>query len=329
MALLLLLALLAVPASPTCPEGKTTSLDTAGNCCWPQQVWSKARSVCVGTPACPAGFKAQGEDCVVSCPAGQQVGPDTAGHCCWPQQVWSASRQQCVGIPRCPAGWKASRETCEVDAPPPPPAEPPPPAPPPAPPSPPAAQNPPPAPPADAPRAAAAPQAAPPADLTPGKDGAPPGYHWERSRIRGLVTSGAVLLGVGYLISLVVGFGGLAWYLAFPENKCWAHVASYSWIPLVGPIISIEGQKGLYRGRNADLPCTGEPLYPLGVAVAAVDTVMQVAGLAMLITGITVRRSELVPNVPASSAAASEPEWYVSLGAPGSSLGLTVGLRGW
>lgn len=55
---------------------------------------------------------------------------------------------------------------------------------------------------------------------------------------------------------------------------------------------------------------------------------MQVAGLGLLITGLVVRRDELVPNSTAS-APREQPEWYVNLGAPGSSLGLTVGLRNW
>jgi hypothetical protein len=48
-----------------CPLGKVRGFDTHGQCCWPEQAFSTAKSRCVGTPACPDGHKASGEDCAV------------------------------------------------------------------------------------------------------------------------------------------------------------------------------------------------------------------------------------------------------------------------
>lgn len=117
-------------AGKSCPAGQLTSADTAGNCCWPGQVWSKARKVCVGVPQCPNGLAARGETCAVpECPPGAVATVDTAGHCCWPDQAWSHARSACVGTPRCPTGLVAVGEMCAAPAPaPPPPTAPPPPA---------------------------------------------------------------------------------------------------------------------------------------------------------------------------------------------------------
>lgn len=101
-----------------CTEGRVKGPDTAGHCCWPNQVWSNLRNTCVGIPVCPSNLRAEGESCVVSCPPGQAVSPDTQGRCCWPGQVWSSSRNLCVGIPTCPAGQRAEGEACVVACPP-------------------------------------------------------------------------------------------------------------------------------------------------------------------------------------------------------------------
>ncbi|HEY0880304.1 MAG TPA: hypothetical protein VGD87_02180 [Archangium sp.] len=112
----------------SCPEGQSINADTAGQCCWSGQVYSKLQKRCVGVPACPVGMEAQGETCAVACPAGQSVNADTAGHCCWGGQVWSNARNVCVGIPQCPPGMGVSGEACVAmnpNVPPPPPQYPP------------------------------------------------------------------------------------------------------------------------------------------------------------------------------------------------------------
>jgi hypothetical protein len=97
-----------------CSDGRSKGPDTAGHCCWPNQVWSSVRGQCVGIPACPSGTTTEGENCVLQCPAGQVSNADTAGRCCWPSQVWSAGRNTCVGIPTCPEGQRAEGESCVV-----------------------------------------------------------------------------------------------------------------------------------------------------------------------------------------------------------------------
>ncbi len=228
------------------------------------------------------------------------VSPDTQGNCCWPRQVWASAQQRCVGVPECPPGLAAKGETC-VDAstwPPPPP--------------PPASVQPPP--PTDAPQAPVA--------------EAPVKTHTERRARKGLVITGAALLGAGYVLALLVNLGAAIYAAAVPENNCWRFVSTVAWIPIIGPAISIAGQAGLTRGTRQNLACTAEPLYPVGAAVAVIDTAMQVTGLALLIVGLVARQEVQVPDEPATTSRSGfsfEP--YVSLGAPGSSLGLTAGAR--
>ena len=61
-----------------CDAGKSITSDTAGKCCYPGQVWSVRRTICVGIPACPDGMRVEGEQCVAATrPAGA---PDRAAH---------------------------------------------------------------------------------------------------------------------------------------------------------------------------------------------------------------------------------------------------------
>jgi hypothetical protein len=123
------LVLLTTLSAAPCPQGQSMNAETAGHCCWGGQVWSKLQNRCVGAPACPAGMRAEGDQCVADCPAGQTQNPDTEGHCCWSNQVWSRTRGVCVGVPACPAGFAPSGETCVAAASAPPPAVQPPPPP--------------------------------------------------------------------------------------------------------------------------------------------------------------------------------------------------------
>jgi len=71
----ILLALLAVgklAIAEECPPGMLVSDETDGHCCWPQQMWSPKREVCVGVPQCVGGLVARGEACVT--PAGPLIG---------------------------------------------------------------------------------------------------------------------------------------------------------------------------------------------------------------------------------------------------------------
>lgn len=62
-----------------CPAGQLRSLDTAGHCCWPGQVYSPSRAVCVGVPQCPAGYQALGEACQIA-PSAAPSAPREPGH---------------------------------------------------------------------------------------------------------------------------------------------------------------------------------------------------------------------------------------------------------
>lgn len=47
-----------------CPTGQTTTVDTNGHCCWPDQAWSSSKNSCIGKPRCPDGMRGKGEGCV-------------------------------------------------------------------------------------------------------------------------------------------------------------------------------------------------------------------------------------------------------------------------
>lgn len=110
---LLLSSTLGSAQGAPCNAGQSIGPDTQGHCCWSGQMWSTARSTCIGIPTtCPAGQVVEGEACVTRCPAGQAVGPETQGQCCWPGQMWSSSRSRCIGIPTCAAPLVAEGESC-------------------------------------------------------------------------------------------------------------------------------------------------------------------------------------------------------------------------
>lgn len=265
---------------------------------------------------------AQGQTCAMVCPSGMEVGADTAGHCCWPTQVWSGSRQACVGIPTCPGGFQAKGENCVAQsqgsaaAPPPPPTQ----------------QAPPPPPPTvgtDAPTPVAL-TAAPVALVPVEVDGVmvPPGHHLERKMRKGLLIPGITLLGAGWLVSLLVAIGGGVYTVFQPSNTCWGFAASVAWVPLVGAPIAIGGQSNPSLRTDGGKQCMADNLYPIGLVLAVFDTILQWTGLTLMVLGIAVKTTEVVPDQVAASPP-SQPELFLSLGSRGSPLGLTVGLRGW
>jgi hypothetical protein len=338
--LVLLASFALAQRGPTCVGGKMTGPDTQGHCCWQDQVWSASRNTCVGIPKCPIGLSVKGEDCKLDCPAGMEVGPDTQGHCCDPNQVWSGTRQSCVGIPACPQGLAASGEMCvpagRTEAPqpaPPPPSQPSQPSQPPPPPAqsaPPPAQAAPPPPPSDAAQPVLAPASVPAdGEMVDGMR-VPPGHHVQKKARLGLLVPGVALLGAGWLASILVSIGS-GIYVAFkPSNTCWAFASSVAWIPLIGAPIAIGGQSNPSLRSDGGKHCVDEqPWYAIGTAVAVVDTIMQFGGLTMMILGLTLRQSVIVPDEPAVGARDHFPELYVNVGAAGSPLGLTLGVTTW
>jgi hypothetical protein len=254
-----------------------------------------------------------------------EVSADTAGRCCWPGQVWSNTRQSCIGIPQCPTGLAPQGEACVTAR-----AAPAP--------SPPAAAAAAAAQPADAPTAAPVENGAPLAAREVDGILVPPGHHLEKRMRLGLLIPGIAMAGVGWLLGIGVSIGGAIWTAVNPGDTCIGHVAATAWIPLLGPIIAIAGLDnpaltsvdrrpgGGYYGCKEGPDNAG--LYAGGVAVAVVVSILQWGGAAMTVLGIVLKRS-LVVEDQVVGARELAPHWYVAVGAPGSPLGITVGLKGW
>ncbi|MBN2496909.1 MAG: hypothetical protein JXR96_20125 [Deltaproteobacteria bacterium] len=94
------------PESHRCRGGQ---VEIAGHCCWPGQDWGVMSQQCVGEPACPNGFVAEGDGCARGCPRGQV---EIAGHCCWPGQDWGTGSGRCIGEARCPQGFRPRGGGC-------------------------------------------------------------------------------------------------------------------------------------------------------------------------------------------------------------------------
>ena len=86
----------------------------------------------------------------------------------------------------------------------------------------------------------------------------PPGHHVERHARKGLVISGAAVLGAGWLLSLGVTLGGGIYTIFKPSNTCWGFVTTVGWIPLVGPAIGIVGQSSGIARPHAVGRCTDQ-----------------------------------------------------------------------
>jgi len=106
-------------------------------------------------------------------------------------------------------------------------------------------------------------------------DPIPPGYHPE-SRIRtGLVTGGATMFGVPYLISILTAAIG-------SDSGC----CTAMWVPVVGPFI----QMGAWNaGTDSSAVATGDVFL-------VIDGVLQAAGVAMFVYGLAVPKTVLVRN---------------------------------
>ena len=157
----------------------------------------------------------------------------------------------------------------------------------------------------------------------------PAGHHVERKARKGLLITGISLLGAGWLLSVLVSIGGGTYALLFPSNTCWAFAASTGWVPLVGPAIAIAGQSNPSLKTDGGKQCTRDSTYQVGFVIAAADTVMQWAGLTMMVLGLVLRTEVVVPDAEAAASAPSKPHLFFSLGSSASPLGMTVGVTGW
>lgn len=103
------------PDEVECPDGKTATRDTRGNCCWPGQVWSVENEECIGVPReCPSGHEidVDGQSCELKPCRDGQIRVDGV-HCCWEGQEWSSRRSRCLGIPTdCPMDMEVDGESC-------------------------------------------------------------------------------------------------------------------------------------------------------------------------------------------------------------------------
>ncbi|WP_236518607.1 hypothetical protein [Sandaracinus amylolyticus] len=59
-----ILAPAALARAQECAEGRVSTPETLGRCCWPGQSFSEALGRCSGAPTCPPPFVAEGDACV-------------------------------------------------------------------------------------------------------------------------------------------------------------------------------------------------------------------------------------------------------------------------
>ena len=75
---LLLLAVtpLSTAHAQECAEGRVSTPETLGRCCWPGQSFSETLGRCSGPPQCPPPFVAEGDACLAPYTAGYGVPPE-------------------------------------------------------------------------------------------------------------------------------------------------------------------------------------------------------------------------------------------------------------
>lgn len=124
--------------------------------------------------------------------------------------------------------------------------------------------------------------------LLPFRDGLPipPGYHVEKRPASGLIMTGAVALGVGYLAGLGVGLdkgfdGSLGWLA----------------LPVIGPWPAVTGRKVNCAAVTVDeaRQCLDSASKEATtIALVAVDGMVQATGLLLLLAGLASGQPELV-----------------------------------
>lgn len=112
-----------------------------------------------------------------------------------------------------------------------------------------------------------------PAEISSYEEGAPipNGYHPEERTRTGLIVAGSVTFGTMYLITALVAAGNA------DAKKHGENPAAALWIPAVGPFIQMTNTSSSVAG-----------------VFLAIDGATQVAGLAMLIVGVTSPKTVLV-----------------------------------
>ncbi len=183
------------------------------------------------------------------CPAGKVATPATQGHCCWPDQTWDEAQSWCVGRPTCPSGMTRDGLACAGPSKP---AEP--------------AFRHNPLPTAPPPQSTMAPTTAGTASRSVGGI---------------LVGAGIVGAGAGYLAGAAVG----TWSFVGKPKDC-RSAAGYSFIPLVGPFVTI--------GEFSNDQACSNPRTPI-LATAVASEILQLGGVAMLGVGVALL---VIPGPP-------------------------------
>lgn len=219
-------------ASAQCAEGRVTTEQTAGRCCWPGQSWNDTAARCQGPPQCPAGWAAEGDSCVQQGTAEPGLAPPTAPPGTPTPQAAAPGQYPPVQA-YAPRGYGSHGQTY-------------------------------------APR--------------PGWGPPPqPSMHEEEQPIRGLIITGTIMLGVGYVYSVIMGS------LLLGATSCGIRNSWSMFIPVVGGYVwgAVDSEgcgSDSFGGDAAGIPGAG----------------VQTIGLALLIIGVLVKRTVTVPRAAVS-----------------------------
>lgn len=145
-------------------------------------------------------------------------------------------------------------------------------------------------------------------------EAAPRGYHWESQRRKGLLTSGLVLLGVGYT-------GAAAYSLAILTGRFKTDASTYVLlVPVIGPLISqamfssCDRCGGSFFG-NAD---------PFRWILTIVSSVLQLPGALMAFKGFGQTRELVRDPDECAQSTPGKLQWAIAPGAPGALLGVSL-----
>jgi hypothetical protein len=152
-----------------------------------------------------------------------------------------------------------------------------------------------------------------------GEDGerAPPGFHFEAHRRTGMLISGPIIFGVGYLSAVIWGLAGFAGSGSSSPLYYRANNGAYLLylIPLAGPLLGqlAVGTYGYFDSTTWLL--------------AAASTAAQIVGLTLALLGLR-STQELVRDgqVERSSSLFGDVRVALAPGAPGAPLGMTLSL---
>lgn len=146
---------------------------------------------------------------------------------------------------------------------------------------------------------------------------APTGFHYEKQRRKGMLITGPILLGVGFVLSVYFGYFSFSNVTGLRQNS------DYLWflVPVAGPVIGeMLVTHGLKFVNAAELLFT------------VVVTALQVTGALLTVLGLPARQV-LVPNDPDAPPPSERDsrlppvQWSLAPGAPGAPLGLTLSIR--